>query len=183
MDFDAIIKWVVPNLPFIIVVVIFIGISIRAMRDGFISELFSFICAVIATVAILFLAIAVRGVFSNKRLEIVVALVLLILLGIVDKLLNLIFDPIRLIAKLPVIKVVDKLAGIAMAAFETIVIVWAVYCVIIVSRAGAFGDWVMDCVRVNPLMELMFENNYIFIWGSKLTDKINLIEMMERLNL
>ena len=126
MDFNGILDWLTINAPFVCVLILFVIIFFRAIKNGFVMELCEFISAVIASVAILLLAFAVHGIFDKDRIQFVVAIVLIILLGIVYKLLSLFFTSIKLIAKLPVIKVLDKILGIVMAVAETVIIVWAI---------------------------------------------------------
>lgn len=177
MNTSSIIDWILLNLPFLIAMILFIIFCIRSIKDGFVNELFSFICAIIAAIAIALLAVAVHGVFDNQRIQFVVAIVLLILLGIIQKMLNLLFSPIKLAAKLPIVKILDKVAGIVMAAFETIIIVWVVYCVVIIVGAGSMGTWILNCVKANPLMKVLYEYNYLYSIVSSISSKLQGIDV------
>lgn len=177
MTVNSAVDWILLNLPFLIAMAFFILFCVRAIKDGFVNELFSFICAIIATFAIALLAIAVHGVFDNQRIQFVIAIVLLILLGIIKKMLNLLFSPIKLAAKLPIVKIIDKVVGIVMAALEAILLVWAVYCVVIIVGAGSMGDWILRCVRANPLMKALYEYNYLYSLVSSVSSKLQGIDV------
>ncbi len=181
MDFNAILNWIIINIPFLLAVALLICFAVRAWKEGFVSELFAFISALIASVAILLLALAVHSVFDNERIALVVAIVLLILLGIFHRLINLLFDPIQLVAKLPVVKVLDKILGIAMALFETAVIIWTVYSIIIIVDAGILGDIIVDCVKNNPLMGYLYEHNPLYILVDYVSKQFTSLNIWDRL--
>lgn len=183
MNFDAILDWAIINLPFIITIVLFLIFAVRAFKNGFIEELCAVISAIIASVAILLLAVAVHGVFDKERIQFVVAIVLIILLGIVYKLLSYFFTSIKAISKLPVISVLDQILGMLMAVAETVVIVWAIYCVVIILGGGSFGTWILRCVNANPLMKLMYQYNYLYGVVTNLSDKIAAIDIWAKLGM
>lgn len=183
MDFNAILDWVKINLPFIIFVVLFLIFAVRAFKNGFVEELCAVISAIIASIAILLLAVAVCGVFDKERIQFVVAIVLIILLGIVYKLLSYFFTSLKLIAKLPVVNVLDQILGMLMALAEVVVLVWAVYCVVIILGGGSFGTWILRCVNANPLMHFMYRYNYLYGIVSNLFDKISQIDIWAKLGM
>lgn len=183
MNWNAVTDWIVLNIPFIIVIIILIGFCVRGWKEGFVSELFSFISAILASVAIFLLAYAVRNVFDNKRITLVVAIVLLILLGIFHRMINLLFESLRLVAKIPGINIINRLAGILMAVLETLVIVWAVYCVIIMVDTGAFGDWIYRCTKNNGILTAIYKYNYLYKFAASLSDKIRAIDIWTKLGM
>ena len=172
-NFNTIIEWIMTNLPFLIACVFFLLFLIRAVKRGFAEEFCAFVSAVIASIAILLLAFAIKEVFDKDTIQLVVAILLILLLAILYKLLSLALTSIKLISKMPVIKVLDKLLGIVVAVGEIVVILWAVYCVIMIVGGGTFGKWVMRCVENNPVMKFVYEYNYLYgrveRWGAKIT--------------
>lgn len=180
---EAVLSWIIINTPFLLAVVLLIFICARAVKEGFISELFSFISALIASVAILLLAMAVHGVFTDKKIALVIAIVLLILLAIFRSLINLLFGSLKLVAKLPGVSIANKLLGIAMAVVETVLIIWAIYCIIIIVDAGILGDWIRRCVSQNPLLKMLYEYNYLYKIVASLSDKIRGIDIWNSLGI
>ncbi|MCR5117297.1 MAG: CvpA family protein [Lachnospiraceae bacterium] len=181
MNADTILIWARINAPFIVAIVVFLIIMARSVKRGFVKELFEFISAILASVAVLIIAFAVREAFDKDKIRLILAIVLIILLGVIYKALGLFFTSLKLIAKLPVVNVLDRLAGIVMALFEVIVFIWAVYCLIIIVDGGAFGKWVMTCVRANPAMRFLYEYNYMYNIVANLSQKIRAEEFLNLL--
>ena len=172
MNFDTILLWARINAPFIVAVAVFIIIMARSLKRGFVKELFEFISAILASVAVLIIAFAVREAFDKDKIKFILAIVLIVLLGVIYKILGLFFTSLKLIAKLPVVNVLDRLAGVVMALFEVIVFIWAIYCLIIIVDGGEFGRWVMTCVRANPIMRFLYEYNYMYSIVAKFSGRL-----------
>ncbi len=181
MSGGTVVDWIMVNLPFIIFLILFVIFAFRAVKAGFVKELCEFISAIIASVAIILLAYAIYGVFDKEKIQFAVAVILIVLLGIVYKLLSLCFTSLKLIAKLPVIKVLDKILGVLMAVLEIVVLIWAVYSLIIIIKGGALGKWIIECARQNPIMRFLYERNYMYILISKIGDKLSMVDFLESL--
>lgn len=177
MEVNGVINWLLVNSPFLVAMVILICLSVRGFKNGFVKELCEFISAIIGSVAILLLAVAIHGAFDQERIQFVVAIVLMILLGIVCKLLGLFFTTLKFIAKVPVVSALNKVAGIFMAILETVVVVWAVYCVVILVGGGSFGTLILNCVRENPLMKFLYEYNFLYKLVSIVSGKLAAIDI------
>ena len=181
MNFYTILLWARINAPFIVDIAVLIIIMARSLKRGFVKELFEFISAILASVAVLIIAFAVREAFDKDKIKLILAIVLIVLLGVIYKILGLFFTSLKLIAKLPVVNVLDRLAGVVMALFEVIVFIWAIYCLIIIVDGGEFGRWVMTCVRANPIMRSLYEYNYMYNIVANLSQKIRADEFLSLL--
>ena len=179
----TVIDWILVNIPFILAIVMLIAFCVRAVKEGFVAELFGFISAIIASVAILLLALIVHGVFDSERIEIFVAIILILLLLIVHKMVVLLFEPLKLVVKLPILKVIDSIAGIAVAIVETVLIVWAIYCVVIIVGVEPVLDWIKRCTAANPVMKLLYDYNYLYALVYKIFGKISTIESWTLINM
>lgn len=160
------------NLPFLVVVFYLIIMLIVSAKRGFAKELCSLVAIVIATIAVMLIAFALRAYFNQERIIFVITIILLFLLFVLYKIIDLALVSIKIISKLPLIRRVDKLLGIFVGIVEVLFTVWAVYCIVIVFDAGAFEKWVMDCVHNNALMKLLYEYNYMYIWTEKINDAV-----------
>ena len=178
MSFDSVINWFTTNIPFIIVLIVFVIFLVRALKNGFVKELCEFVSAIIASIAILLLAFAIHGVFDKDKIQFVVAVVLIVLLGIIYKLLSLFFTSLKLVSKIPVVKVLDKILGVVMAVLEIVVLLWAVYCLIIIVNGGALGRWIIDCVKVNPVMRFVYEYNYMYQIVASISSKLRAEDLL-----
>ena len=181
MSGGTVINWIMVNLPFIIFLILFVIFAFRAVKAGFVKELCEFISAIIASIAIIRLAYAIYEVFDKEKIQFAVVVILIVLLGIVYKLLSLCFTSLKLIAKLPVVKVLDKILGVVMALLEIVVLIWAVYSLIIIVKGGALGRWIIECAKQNPIMRFLYERNYLFILIRNIGDKLSMIDFLQEL--
>ena len=178
----VVLDWIMVNVPFILTVVLLICFCYRAVKEGFVAELFGFVSAIIAAVAILLLALIVHGVFDSERIEVFVAIILILLLLIIHRMVVLLFEPLKLVVKLPVLKVVDSIAGIAVAILETILIVWAIYCVVIIVGVDPVLDGIKRCTAVTPVMKVLYDYNYLYALVYKIFGKISAIDKWTLVN-
>ena len=150
------------QIPFFIVVILLIVKIIMAVKKGAVKELCSLVSIILASLAVLLIAFAIRKYFDEDRVIFVLTIILVFLLVIIYRILDLALTTLKLIAKLPVVSFVNKLLAIPVAICEVVILVWAVYCLIMVYDAGAFEDWIMNCVRGNQLMKLLYQYNYLY---------------------
>ena len=172
------------NIPFIIVIAFLIFRIVFSVKHGFAKELCSFIAAIVASLAVLLIAFAVKSYFNQTRIIFVITLILLFLLLVLYKIVDMILDPLkRLIGNLPLVSVVDKVLGIVVGVAEVIVVVWAIYCLVMVMDAGAFEKWVMDCVRANKIMRTLYEYNYMYMIVAKFSSTLQGIDIWAKLGM
>lgn len=157
-----ILDMLITNIPFIVVCIILIVKIITSVKRGIVKELCGLISIIFASIAVLLIAFAVRKFFTGERIIFVITLVLLFLLIIVYKIVDLALTTLKLVAKVPVVSLVNKLLAIPFAVAEVVIFTWAVYCMIMVLDTGAFEACVMNCVRNNPIMEMLYKNNYLY---------------------
>lgn len=160
------------QIPFILAAILLLVRMIVGVKRGFIKEICSLISVIIASIAVVLIAFGVRNFFSHEVVLVVAAIVCILLLGIIYKLLEVFFVSLKLIAKLPVVNLLDKLLGIIIGIAETILVVWAVYCIITIMQPSAFGNWIINCVKNNNIMKFLYVHNILFDNVSVWFDKI-----------
>lgn len=176
-------SWAVPNLPFLCVIALLIVRIVVSVKRGLVKEICSCIATILASIAVLLIAFAVRKYFDEDRIILVITLILLFLLGIIYKIIDTFLTTLKLVSKLPVISLVDKILGIVIGVAEVVVVVWAVYCIIMIMDAGAFEEWVMNCVRNNKIMKTLFEYNYMYSIVANFSDKISQADIISKLGM
>lgn len=161
IDLNNIKDTVVLQLPFIIVTLFWLWRVIRAGKRGMIKEICSLISAVVASVSILLIAVAVRSYMKGENIRLAVAVLLVIVLGVIYKLLDLFLTTIKLIAKLPVVNVLDSVLGIVAGTLETLIFVWTVYCMLNFVDVGPLHERITDCINNNEIMMYIYKNNHM----------------------
>lgn len=150
------------NLPFIIAILFLIAMIVVSGKRGFAKELCSLVAMFAATIIVMLIAFAIRAYFNQERIVFVITLILLFLLFVLYKIVDLALTSLKIISKLPIIRVIDKPLGIIVGVAEVILTIWAVYCVIMVWNTGAFERWIMTCVQNNAIMKFIYEYNFMY---------------------
>ena len=102
----------------IIVVLIFVWRMVAGFKKGMVQELISLIAMVVAGVCVI-LILGVIGSYLDREIAQVVKMVaVLSVVCLVYRLVNVLFTSLQLIAKLPIVRWIDKVLGIAVGFAE-----------------------------------------------------------------
>lgn len=169
-------NWFIVNIPFFILM-LFMAIKIvTTTKRGMVKELCSVVSTIVASVVILLISFAVSSYMSNERIVFIITIILLLLLITIYKVLDLALTTLKIISKLPVVSLANKLLGIPFAIAEVIVIIWTIFCMTMVFNQGAFADWIINCVRNNAIMKFLYEYNYLYLLISKFSNTLSGID-------
>lgn len=175
--------WILGNIPFLCVVLVLILKVISGIKRGIIKEICSLVSFFMSSIIILLLAVLVRGYFNNDRILFVLTIILLVLMIVVYKILDLALTTLKFIGKLTNKSIISKLLGAVFGVAETVLIVWAIYCLTIVFNGGAIEKAIIDCAKSNPVMRIMYEYNYLYSLLSSLGAQIGSINLWEKLGM
>lgn len=107
----------------IIIALIFIWRIITGFKKGMVQELLSIVAAVAAGICMVLIFGAIGSYFENKIGEVIKIVVVLLVFCMVYRLINVLFTSLKLVSKLPIVRSVDKLLGIAVGCAEAGVLV------------------------------------------------------------
>lgn len=154
-----------------ILVIIVLAFTVFKIWDGYnkgmVKEIISFVSLIFLC---LFAVLAGNGLSSynaGKFLNVVVTVILLAVLGILHHIINVVVIPAKLIAKLPVVKSLDKVLGVAVGFLEAVIILWTVYLFTMIMDLGVIGDYLLQCTAGNNVLTWLYEHNYL-AYGIKL---------------
>ena len=162
MDVDNLINWLLENLFFLFICFFFLIKAIISIKKGFAKELCGLIAIILSSVAILLIAFAGDKYFSGEVFKLVIAMVLLAVLGILYKVIDLFLVSLKLISKLPIVRLLDKILGLVIALLETAVVAWAVYCIVLIMEPEGIKDLVMYPASTNPVCSFLYNHNYLY---------------------
>jgi len=83
---------------------------------------------------------------------VIVFIVALILLFVLNKILDL-------VAKLPLLKQANQLAGLALGAFQAVLVVWLFFAVVTVISGTEFGQSMFEYINSSKLLSFLYANN------------------------
>lgn len=81
---------------------------------------------------------------------VLILIVLLVLIHFLD-----------IIAKLPVLKNINRVGGLVIGLLEGLVVVWIVFLVITLCQGAEFGREMMDSIEQNAFLKILYDNNVI----------------------
>ncbi len=167
------------NLLLIIVVVLAVIKMAGGFKRGIIKEIISLVSLAVLCLVAAMIAYGVSCYNDGKFFNVAAMVILLGLLGIAHHLLSLIFFSAKLVSKLPVIHLVDKLAGMAFGALEVVVVLWTVYAFVMMTETGAVGQIILAYTQESPALVWIYEHNYLAHWIERLLDEFNFISLTD----
>ena len=165
-------EWFIVNIPFFVMVLFLIIKIVVGTKRGAVKELCSFVSAIIAAVVVLLIGFAIRKYIDHDRIIFIVTLLLLFIMITLYRILTLFFTTLKIITKLPGVSLVNKILSITVVIAEVVIVVWTIYCVVMVFEQGAFAKLIFDCVKNNPVMKFLYEYNYMYAIVAKFSSRL-----------
>ena len=91
----------------------------------------------------------------------VVTVIILLAVALVNGVIRLFLKPIKLVAKLPILKFLDQLLGIVIGVAEGFLIVWLMYVLNESGLFGQFGEMITTDTSRSQILSLIYEYNYL----------------------
>ena len=95
---------------------------------------------------------------SNMIINAISFIILYILISVA---LRIIISAADVIAKLPLVKEVNKLAGVAVGVIEGLIIVWVFFIIVTGLTSTEFGQVVMEQIKNNAILSFIYDNNLL----------------------
>lgn len=111
----------------VVILLLFIWRVRRGFANGIMQEIVNILSGVIALASVVLIFFAVSSVTAKAMSTLTVCVIGLVLLGIVFKLCNLIFQPLLALGSLSVIGGLNKLMGAVMGAAEACLLSYLLY--------------------------------------------------------
>lgn len=152
------------NILLLIVAVFMICKICDGYSKGMVKEIISFISLIVLCMVVVLAANGLNSFYDGEILNVIVMVLLLAVLGIVHHLINVVVAPAKLLAKLPIVKSLDKLLGVVVGIAETVLILWTIYIFVMMMDLGAIGDFILQSTADSPLLTWFYEHNQLAGW-------------------
>jgi uncharacterized membrane protein required for colicin V production len=149
------------NLTMLVVVIIFIIGAIKGWKMGLVQELVSLISFVLLVIVLLLVTTGIQSFMDRKYIQIIFIIILLVIVGIATKIGSLIFKLGKSVAKLPVLSVINKLAGIVIGIAEGVVLVWVGMIAMIIFENNSLCQTLIQEVNENAFLHYIYETNLL----------------------
>ena len=149
------------NILFLIIIVLLIlGIQ-HGYKIGLIEGLLRAIALIAGIFALCVVLIGVYNFVNHRVANVLVALILIIAMSLVYKILHLPLKSLKTLAKLPVMKSVDKICGIVIGISEVVIFIWFVFLIIQYMNIDFVVNWVVEQANQNAIVSLLYKSNYL----------------------
>lgn len=169
------------NILLIITLVIALIKAIDGFKKGMVKQIVSLITLIILGAVFALVAYIISSYSTGKVLNIIVAIILLTALAIVHSLLKIIFFSAKVISKLPVVSIANKLLGVVFGLVEVVFILWTLYAIIIYMELGAVEQIIMSYTVDSKILSTIYNYNYFAYWLQLLFDKLSFLPMRDLL--
>jgi len=163
------------NILLIVVGVVLLYNVVDCYKKGMVRSIISFISLIILCVVVALIGKGVRSYFEGEFLNVAIMVLLLCVVGLVHHLLGVLFFPVKLISKLPIVKSVDKMLGIVVGILQTILVLWTVYIFATMLNMGMIGEQILQYKEDNPILLWLYKNNYLAYWVQWLDAQIHIL--------
>lgn len=162
------------NWLLLIAAIVLIWRIAEGLHRGMVKEIISFVSLVVLCLTVALIGTALSKYFEKDIISMIVAIVLLLILCIVHRLLSIVFFSAKLVAKLPVVKTVDKLLGAVIGVLETIVLLWTLFSFIITFGMGMLGQQILQYVTDSKVLSVIFNYNYLQVLVDMIAQKLKI---------
>ena len=149
------------NITLIIVILIMIMMMIRGYKKGLTKE----ITGLVSLIVTLFVISIVITLYMSLHLEetknAVASIVILVVIAFIYSIIKIFMKSAKILSKLPVINIVDKVLGIIIGGAKGLIIVWLLY---ILNEAGFLGELsgiIMRDTLSSEILLKIVEYNYL----------------------
>ena len=112
---------------------------------------------------------AVLKSYTEKQfMQMITMIIMILVVSIANKLIKMALDGIKVLAELPVINLVNKLAGAIFGVAQTLLLVWFALCLIGMFDLGTVGEYINMYIGKSELLTYLYEHNLLAAMGEKI---------------
>jgi uncharacterized membrane protein required for colicin V production len=161
------------NALLIIVAVIFLVGAVGGWKQGLIDGVIGLVSFILGLVVLGVTASAVGSYMQKSYIKVVVALVLLAVIGVINKVVRLVLDAFKLVRFIPIGKFADKVAGIVLGMAEALFIVWIAFFMFDNVTIMNLNVWVYTQISQSDLLTKLYNANIIDTLILNVTTNVN----------
>lgn len=149
------------NILGIIIVLAFLASAIEGYKKGLVEGIIRIVSSIVGVGVLVILVKGIGDFMEKSYVKVGLALILLMVVNLVHKIINIILDSIKLIANLPVVNWLNKLAGALFGVAQMLVTVWVLLTLVSIFGIPEVDAWVYPQVEASKLLTWISEHNGI----------------------
>lgn len=147
------------NIVFLAALILVIGGGLKGYKRGLIEEINTMTAMILAVLAAVMFLVAVKGYMSQETLKAILGIVCLTISVIVYKIVDFILSTLKIISAIPLIRSLNRLAGMAAGVLEALLIIWIICIVIVMFDLGSISSYLLGNIKENEILTYLFQNN------------------------
>lgn len=149
------------NVTLIIFTLVTLLLCIQGYKKGM-TKVLSNLVAWIVALLVICLIVVIYVSFKIKDVKVsAVSIIILLLTGFIYGIIHFVFKSIRMIARLPMLRLLDQLLGLVVGLAEGVILIWAVYILKEAGLLGNFGVIIDQDMANSQLLSLLYHYNYL----------------------
>lgn len=152
------------NILLIAVVLFMICKIVDGYKKGMVKEIISLVSLIVVCAVVALIVKGLDSYWDKNYVNLIVTVVLLIIVGIVQHILGVVFFSAKVISKLPIVSWLNKLLGMVFGVLETVLILWTIYTFIMFMDLGMIGQQILLYTQESPVLTWVYEHNYLAAW-------------------
>lgn len=149
------------NIVLIIAAIVLLCAVTDGYKKGMVRSIISFVSLIITCIVVALLGSAAKNYFDGEVMNVIAMVLLLCLVGVIRHVLNLVFFSAKALSGLPIISWVDKLLGIVVGVFETVLLLWTLYILAAIFEMGTVGEILLNNTQSSPILLWIYQHNYL----------------------
>jgi uncharacterized membrane protein required for colicin V production len=149
------------NALLIIVALIFIVGAVGGYNQGLIDGVIGLVSFIMGLIVLAVTATGIGGYLHKSYVKVGIALALLAVIGIIYKVVRLIFNAFKFLRYIPIGKFADKLAGIVFGLAEALFVVWIAFFILDNITVMNVNSWVSAQIFQNDILTKLYNANII----------------------
>ena len=149
------------NLTLIVITFIMVVMIVRGYKRGMAKEIVRLISLLVTLFVISLIIMLYTSLRARETKNTIFTIIVLLMVAVIYSVVRIFLKSVKLLSKLPVIKIIDKLLGVFVGGMEGLLIVWLFY---LLNEGGVFGpitERIIADTAASELLTKICEYNYL----------------------
>ena len=160
------------NILLIVFALIMLWRIAMGMKRGIVREVIAFINVIFVALVLGLLSMTINAYHAGNYLGIALFVLGIVIVSIVYSILKIVFFPVKVISKLPVVSSADKLLGLLIGVAETLIVYWTLCCLVMYLDLGVLEEQLIGMIQESSVLTLLYKYNLLGVLLDALKAKL-----------
>jgi len=149
------------NITLMITLLLLVSFCLRGYRRGMTKEISGLIAWAVTLFVISLIIMLYSSLRTNETRNTIYSVIILVLIGFVYGIVRFVLKSVKLLSKLPVFHLLDRILGLAVGLGEGVLIVWLVYVLAGAGFFGGLGSVIYQDTANSTILFWLYKYNYL----------------------